>query len=440
MRTIEVLLVIIIILGAFTIASQFAVLPSPRQIFGTNLRELAQSTLETLDAEGILTEAVFSPPSDPSWGDLQRVLSASLPPNIVYNLSVLEISTPSNGLVDYYLVKSISDASSFGVDSEAASFLVTSPEVTFSMTPEKIGGEDAITLYILNCEDANGWWITGYTGQGLASDFHNLLSPYFETTVLINTTEQLGLLLGNSTQIQGTIQNAVVVNPFGEAVPIPTEYCEDYPREDEGYDSSRDSYARYCYTLGAKTREYNWTWVSIVGYPVYYVSNTATFADDDNSWGIYGMMRVGPAGLNAFLKGLDSKGYAYDGGGITGNPGDVKFDSEAIDDSNYYGIYPSPNQTSTRALPSSILSTYHLAATEIFNRPPPPNQNYIAAATYRHTGGGAFTAIGLTRIPDIRVSAVSLLMYYHPTIYKSEFGASGTSRLVTLQLSQQGGI
>lgn len=438
MRTVEVLFVIIIILGAFMLASQFAVLPSPRQIYGTNLRELAQSTLETLDTKGILTEAVFKPPSDPSWGDLQRALSASLPPNIVYNLSVLDISTPSNGIVDYQLLKSISDTSSFGVDSEAASLLLTSPSVTFSMTPERIGGEDPITLYILNCEDANGWWITGYTGQSLASDFYNLLSPYFGTTVLVNTTEQLGLLLDNSTQIEGTIQNAVVVNTFGEAVPIPTEYCEGGSEQSEGYQGG--SYAKYCYTLGAKTRLYNWTWISIVGYPVYYVTNTATFADDDNSWGIYGMKHVGSAGLNAFLKGLDNWGYAYDGEWIMGNPGDVKFNSEAIDASNYYGVYPSPNQTSTRALPSTILSTYHLAATEVFNRPSPPDQNYIAAATYRHTGGGAFTAIGLTRIPDIRVSAVALLMYYRPAIYRSEFGPSGTSRLVTLQLSQQGGI
>ena len=68
---------------------------------------------------------------------------------------------------------------------------------------------------------------------------------------------------------------------------------------------------------------------------------------------------------------------------------------------------------------------------------------YSAAATYRHTGGavegGALTAIGLTRIPDVRVAALALLVYYNPTIYKTMFEASGTSVLVTLQLGQQGG-
>ena len=57
-----------------------------------------------------------------------------------------------------------------------------------------------------------------------------------------------------------------------------------------------------------------------------------------------------------------------------------------------------------------------------------------------YSGGWMVSAIGLTRIPDIRVAALALLMYYRPTVYRSEFGASGTSRLVTLQLGQQGGI
>jgi len=442
MRTVEVLFVIMIILGAFIVATQFAVLPSPRQIFGTNLRELAVSTLQTLDTKFDLTKTVFKSPSDPAWGFLGNALSASLPPNIVYNLSVFEISS-SGGVVTYYLVKSISDAEgSLGADSEAASYLVTSPNVTFSITPEKIGEKSGknITLYILNCNDANGWWITGYTGQTLAADLYNLLSPYFKATVLVNSTYQLGLLL-NGTALKGeTLRDAVLINTFGEAVPIPAGYYTT-----QGYDSGNRAYAKYAYILGQRVNTYNWTWVSIVGYPLYYVTNTVFFASTQNGWGIYGMRMIGkdggegPSGLNAFLRGLDSQSYSYNPNWITGSPGIVQFTSGASYYSNYYGVYPSPYQTSTRALPTSILSTYHLTATEIFNRPPAPNQNWIAGATYRHTGGGALTAIGLTRTPDIRVTVLGLLLYYRPTIYRSEFGAGGTSRLVTLQLSQQGG-
>ena len=64
---------------------------------------------------------------------------------------------------------------------------------------------------------------------------------------------------------------------------------------------------------------------------------------------------------------------------------------------------------------------------------------WIPGATFMHSRGGAFTSIGLTRIPDIRITGLALLMHFNPTIYRSEFGANGTSRLVTLQLGEQGG-
>lgn len=447
MRTVEVLFVIIILIGALIITIQFAVLPPPQQAFGTNLRELSQSTLETLDIKGVLTETVFKDPDDPAWGDLQKALSASLPPNVVYNLSVYDISTGSGEVINYHLAKSISDAA-FGVDSDAASLLATSPNVTFTITPEKVGektGENN-TLYILNCNDANGWWITGYTGQSLAADLYDLLSPYFTTTVLINGTNDMELLLENSTSLEGTIQNAVIMNPFGEAVPIPDDFCQGGSRESDGY--SGGSYAKYFHTLGSLTRQYNWTWVSIVGYPFYYVTNTLNshISSSQNEYGIYGMKKVGQAGISAFLQGLNSTIYGYDTNRIAEEVGVVHLSSEALDSCNYYGIYPAPYQTASRALKKDILNDYNLVATEVFNRPQEDNlktsyyePDYIPAATYRHAEGGALTAIGLTRIPDIRVSVLALLMYYNPAVYKSEFGASRTSRVVILQLGQQGG-
>jgi len=446
MRTVEVLFVIIIILGAFIIASQFAVLPPPSQIFGTNLRELAASTLQTLDAKYNLSRIAFTDDLD-DWGDLQKALSASLPPNIVYNLTVFNINS-TGGSVTYYLANSISNAGgNLGGGSEAASCLVTSSKVTFGITPEKIGGAKPKTLYILNCSDANGWWITGYTGQSLAADLNNLLSPYFQTTVLINSTAQLELLLNNNNStIGGTIQNAVVINTFGEAVPIPGNYCQGGSRQSEGY--SGGSYAKYCHTLGNKTRVYNWTWVSIVGYPVFYVTNTNFFtnASDQNTYGIYGMRQVGAAGLNNFLRGLDNK--AYSSSDTQWLPADIKeqlqFTSEARDLSNYYGIYPAPSPMASRALPvtgsKSIVNNYNLIRqATVFELKTYSGDQYCPAATFSHNGGGALTAIGLTRTPDIRITVLDLLMYYRPQIFKSEFGASDTSRLITLQLAQQGG-
>lgn len=440
MRTIEVLIVIIIITGAFIAASFFAVLPWPRQVSPVNLRRLAFTTLQMLDSNYDLSTAAFETDNYTIWGGLQIALSASLPPNIIYNLTVYEVTGETTQL--YTVIDSMSNAESLGVTSDASSYMVASSNVTFNVIPEKIGehGGGGGTLYILNCSDANSWWITGYTAHSLAQDLYNLLSPYFHETVMVQDASQLEDIL-DGTALQGeTLQNAVVINTCGEAVPIPSGY---YASSGVGYDPGSGSYARYTYTLGQRVLQYNWTWVSIVGYPLYYVSNTGLFPDDDNTWGIYGMMRVGPAGFNAFLRGLDNQTYSYNTGGITDSiPNPVYLSNEAVDSTNYYGVYPSPYQTSTRALPTSILGTYHLdVTTYVFD----PVGGYIPAAVYRHTvaGGtyqGAFYAIGLTRTPDIRLTALGLLADYRPRLYRSEYTANGTSRLVVLQLGLVGGV
>jgi hypothetical protein len=438
MRTIEVFIVAAILFVAFATTSHFATLPSPRNISGSNMRQLALSTLETINVNGSLSRTVFSNPSDSSWTSLQIALASSLPPNVVYNLSVYK-SVNSSGVFTYRLVHSLSNSGSdLGTGSDASSYLVASPNTTFTATPKNKIGESMgknITLYILNCNDANGWWITGYTAQSLASDLCNLLSPYFQRTILVNTTEQLGRLLDNTTLEGERLRDAVVINTFGEAVPIPTSYANMY---------SRDSYAEYCYQVGKKVNQYNWTWASIVGWPFYYVSNTAKFSGSENSYGIYGMVKVDNHGLHAFLDGLDNQtSYSY-GNSQTGNPGVVYLSSDAQDCRNYYGIYPAPYQTSTRALPRLTLETYNLNWTSkslIFTE---TSDHYFAGGTYSHKDSskiyGSFTAIGLTRTPDIRITALAILQYYRPTIYPTVYEVVGTSRLVVLQLAQQGGV
>jgi len=463
MRTIEVFLVIIIITAAFIISSFFAVLPQPRQVSSLNLRRLALTTLETLDVDYDLSGTAFKSPSDPAWGNLQIALSACLPPNIVYNLTIYEVL--SGGTQLYTPIHSISNAESLGVSSDVSSYLVASSNVTFNVVPEKIGEHGGGgTLYILNCSDANGWWITGYTAQSLAADLYNLLSPYFIKTIMVQNTADLGKILNGTALQNETLQSAVVINTFGEAVPIPSGYYAT-----QGNDSQHTSYAKYCYMLGQKVRGFNWTWVSIVGYPLYYVSNTGLFTgpNDQNTWGIYGMKHVGSAGLNAFLRGLDQIDYnakwwdgtqwkdawwrdqynnwIYTYGWITGEPGVVYLSPEASYYCNYYGIYPSPYQTSTRALPDSILNNYHLpqsSVTYIFNK----KGSWIPGAVYRHIAAGdnkitgSLFALGLTRTPDIRLTALGILCAFKPRLYRSEYTASGTSRLIVLQLGQVGGV
>lgn len=452
MRTVEVLIVIIILAGAFIAASAFAVLPWPRQVSPINLRRLSYTTLQTLDSTYDLSSAAFDVTNDSAWNGLTVALSASLPPNVLFNLTVYDVGNSSTTQL-YTPLKTISNAESLGATSDAFSYTVASSSVTFNMVPEKIGEQGSGTLYILNCSDANGWWITGYTAQGLADDLYKLLSPYFTTTLMVNTIGQLRQLLDGqkiSNLASENVQNAVIINTFGESVPMPAEYAQTGSRSSEGYDPDAPKgtgydygYAKYCWTLGNKTRHYNWTWSSIVGYPFFYVSNTATFSSQDNGWGIHGMIMTSQGGIRAFLQGLDDQNYYYDSRSVDDDVGIVTLTQEAIDASNYYGIYPSTYQTSTRALNTSIIDAYHLSiGFRVFNL----KDGFNPGAIYNHvsTGSsditGSLLALGLTRTPDVRLASLSLLSYYHPQFYRSEYTAHGTSRLIVLELGLMGGI
>ena len=446
MRTIEILLVVIIILGAFVTVSIFAVLPSPREVSPVNLRRLSLTTLEMLNSEYDLSKAAFDFNGThwgPLWSDLQVALSASLPPDVIYNMTVYDVNSPTGGTELYTALGSISNAENLGVASDASSYMVASSNVSFAFTPERIGEHGTGgTLYILNCSDANGWWITGYTAQSLAEDLYKLLSPYYVKTIMVQSTAQFRSLLDGN-KITGSpdesVQDATIINTFGESVPMPQEYHEGQSRQIEGYDPAH-GYQRYCYTLGQKTREHNWTWSSIVGYPFYYVSNTAAFQNEQNNWGIYGMRMTSQGGIRAFLQGLDNQPYIYDDRGAISDVGQVTLTQTVINASNYYGIYPSSYQTSTRAL--SILSGYNLnVGLNVFN----PVGDYLPGSIYNHVFDGStditgsLLAVGLTRTPDIRVTTLGLLSYYHPNLFVSGYTVSDTSRLVVLQLGLVGG-
>ena len=84
-RTIEVLFAIIIIAGAVIATSYFTVLPSPTEVSPINLRRLSFTTLQTLDSSYDLSQAAFETDNATAWGRLQVALSASLPPDVVYN-------------------------------------------------------------------------------------------------------------------------------------------------------------------------------------------------------------------------------------------------------------------------------------------------------------------------------------------------------------------
>jgi hypothetical protein len=435
MRTVETILVVMLLIAALT-TSLFATWPSLRHASFQDLRRIALTTLETLDADNSLSETVFKPSNDPAWNDLQIALASCLPPNVVYNLTVYQILSGSSTELLYSPINSISNSKSLGESTDTASYLVTYNAI-FNATPGKIGGTYGGTLYMLNCSDASGWWITGYTGQSLAQDLLNLLSQYFQKTVVVQNTAQLGQILNGTALQNETLLNAVVCNVFGEVVPIPQGY---YTSTNVGYDPVNSSYARYCYTLGQKVRQYNWTWVSIVGWPLYYVSNTAYFATTQNTYGIYGVNRVGQAGRTAFLQGLDNQSYSYNTTSGVGPGRVVNLTSEAQEYRDKYGLYPNPSQTASRSMPLSVVNDYHMTiAFQMFDTYVDGSSSYLAGALLRNSVSGSLLALGLTRTPDVRLTALGLLGYYKPLPYPIEQTTSNSSRLVILSVGRMGG-
>jgi len=182
--------------------------------------------------------------------------------------------------------------------------------------------------------------------------------------------------------------------------------------------------------------------VTTQAYPFYYVTNTGALSTTQNTWGIYGMDEVGSQGLNAFLEGLANQPYVFNDTWITGQPGVVYLSSQVQSLCNYYGLYPSTYQTSTRALPTAITYQYNLAVTTYLFNTTFGGGTYDPGAVYEHVVGttyqGGFFALGMDRIPDIRLAALGILCDYQPTRYGSLYTAAGSNRLVVLQLGTVG--
>jgi hypothetical protein len=446
LRTVETLFVVILVFTTLYGVQSYIQLPSPRLSSSIGLQEYAASVLMSMDNDGTLTRAAFTEGSE--WStELLRALDSTLPANTIYRLTSYQIVLNSTtGKLQYIESKTgPSGVDLFPSGSVSSTYIVTSPDVTVTQEPEKISSVNGtLTLYILNCNDANGWWITGFTGQTLASDVYKMMSPYFETTILVNSTAQLNTLLSGSpitSNPKERVSNAVVINTFGEAVPMPA--------------SQAATYLEYPYSIGMRVNLSNWTWVSIVGYPFFYASNTVSFAANDNGYGIYGVKQINSKGLNYFLQGLDYKTYpapVENAKWITKEiPGVVYYTKHMRETQDYYGLYSGVTQTSTRALGIEDLANYHLSLpvdstgqpyTNIFLPVQVDGKQYYAGATWVHKVNGvtrgSFMALGLARTPDIRVSLIGLLGYYQPSLHRTEYSASGTTRIIELQVGQLG--
>jgi hypothetical protein len=346
MRTLESLFVVIIVFATLTTVFNRGVLPAPIETSSTGLQGLADSAIATLDKEGYLTQSIFEKDpvlSDVKWKSVVETIDSALPLGTVFQLKVYRIDEdPATGIINYTPLRTAGNAESgLPPGSITTSYTITNPDVTVTKIPETITPTRSITLYILDIQEAKGWWITGYDGHTLAQTVKEAMNPYFKLIVMINNMTDYEKLLNGQKITTSTfedIHNAIVVNPFGETIPIPTNisWAQD----------------QFTFKLGGIVNTYNWTWVSLVGYPFYYLTNTVRYngINDQNGWGIYGMVQLEPKGYDGFLYGIDNPSISF--GSITL--------SNTFQASSPGVIFSGEKQTATRAFSLSYLSPHNI--------------------------------------------------------------------------------
>ncbi|HLH45246.1 MAG TPA: hypothetical protein VKV31_00535 [bacterium] len=443
MRTVEAMIAVAILVGGVAGLTAYLQLPPPKSVYSDQLYNLGESALQQLTASGVLQTAAFNPDNPLYQGELQSALQAILPANVVYNLTYYNVTTNTVSSVNTTQYTPIGYISNSGGSQPkftvTVSFVVPSPNLTFVLKTKPYPS----TVFILNCSDALGWWITGYTASALATNLKQLLTQrtYFQKVITINKTGQLYTLLSSGALQVGNTQysatNSIIINVFGESIPIPQQ---EIPSGATSYDE----------WLGQQVRGYNITWVQVVGWPFYEISNTQYFnsANKPNGYscgagypyfGIVGICGIGGAGLNSFTEGFTG-GSPCTNGISVGAPGGtslVSASTELIATENYYGIYVSPYQSSSRPL-QNPQSCGLIPIMAVFNSFTSGSTAYYPAEVYTNSEHQGFLIdIGLVRIPDIRITALALLEFFHPQVIPStNFATSGYTRLVVLQLGE----
>ena len=438
MRMVEALFVVVLVSGSLLGVINYTTIPSPKESSSKGLEDTALTILRSLDENNKLTRAAFSS-TQSDHAEIQKALDATLPPNMVYNMSVVRLDLDLNKL-DYNTTWSVSNFKGTPpTGSKTVTYAVTSPKVTVDAVRGKISvGGIPITLYILNCTDAYSWFPAEGSVSSISKDVYDILSPWFETTVMINSTAQLRDLvsknIGDPPIKPGSrLANAVVVNPLGGTYPAPLGVDLNDP---DGV--LRDG----AWQLGKAAYRMNWTYTCYVGYPQEYVSSSNN--------GLQGLSMMERRLLDAFLTGLDNRDS------FSGKEWRYKEDEKASWTQTAkqiyttYGVYPGLNQPDIFVLGKDMESEFHLYIndTAVFEQ---TDKGYPGAIYIHYVDSdkdnvrdpseqvrGAFFSLCLPQIPDKRISAIGILQYYRPKIYRTPFTENDTIRFVTLTLAQLG--
>jgi len=419
-RVVEVLLTITLAISMIILMAYVSPLPESRLYSSPPLKNLGMSILRVLDERGYLSYFVY----EERWDLLEKELNLLIPPNIAYNLTVYMYSkealeSPPAGVTkaENLILTVRGSASNYEKPprrwAETVTYYLSPKNISFKVLPEPIN----MTCYIIACDDAPGWWITGYTPSTMAQSLYQYLEPYFTRVVIVTSTDMLYQELFNPRP-----KNVTIVNCHGEVIPIPRQYVSGAPP------SGSPQWIKYLRHIREGIIQDGWIWISIVGYPFYYVSNRAYTSW--KAWGVTGLYHIGCRGLSTIIRDNPN-----DGTWRCKDVGLVYLTDKGFETMNTYGIQIPPYQSSSRALSRSWVEAGGWnVAIQIFYE----EQGYLPVSVLTK-GEGAFIQVGLTRTPDIRVSVIALLSYLRPSLSELLENAIVGLRVLVLKMAYIGG-
>ncbi len=218
-----------------------------------------------------------------------------LEPGAIVKVSFLVPKAVFESIASRYSEIAIALGSTSGIVTEA----VTLPQSVLSSIPPEIRALAGFKFVVINCSDARSWWVNA---SKIVDLIRNVLSKYYYVKlVIINNTEQLLQFIENPANFSGmNLTGAIVINAHGEVVPIPSEFVVN------GVPLWKDWYGNITNAIA----KYRLIWVSVVGYPFFYVSNTlyTNWKPQNKPSGVY---EVGTQGLSYVLE--DSSANAWSG-------------------------------------------------------------------------------------------------------------------------------
>jgi hypothetical protein len=423
MRMVEALFVVVLVTGAMVGVINNTFIPAPIEKSSKGLEDTGISILQSLDQDYSLSYAAFS--EEPSSPEAIRLsIESVLPPNMVYRITVQSIDE-STGIIEY---EPVWETDNFDgtppTGSKTVTYTVTNPKVTMESGKGVISvGGKPVNLYILNCQDAYSWYPPKVGLEDLGHNIGGILEPWFATEpTYVGTIAELTTLIeipSGPKDVDDPRNNAIVLNPLGGATPVPIE-------------ANTDTKVTLANAVGHAARYWNWTYMCYFGEPEVY------FNAPTDGWS--GLKMDEDKTLMNILSGLDNQGIVTPSEDPQ-KPSTVppEYTDRAKYYYSYYGINPgSTPQELAWDFKEQVKTQYHLVQKEDVFVP----TGGLSGNVYAHIPGsdveGSIFLLGLTQTPDERITAIGILLYYKPGLYRLDFLEQDTIRFVTLTLAQMG--